>query len=100
MKSMIFQEQANLICQDILQEMESERMAMVQEVKNSNSNILRTLSVVSETDITSDSETTIKSSTNPEYADNIGTNNVQLEMLEILQKLDQKLDNNPKAPKL
>ena len=46
MKNTMFQEQANLIRQDILQEMKSERLAMVQEVKIANSNILYTLLVV------------------------------------------------------
>ena len=96
----MFQEQVNLIRQDILQEMKSERLAMVQEVKAANSNILHTLSVVSDTDNTCDTETTSSiSSGQSEYANNIGTDNVQLEMLKILQKLDQKLDENPRASK-
>ena len=72
---------------------------MVQEVKNSNSNILRAHLVVSDTDNISDSETTTSSSDTSEYANNMGTNNLQLEMLKVLQKLDQKLDQNPRASK-
>ena len=63
--------------------MQEERIAMMQEVKDANVNVLRALAVVPTED--ENQENTFSS---PQSANNVDDNNVPLQMLELLQKLD------------
>ena len=116
MRDSSFQNQANLLKEEVMAAMQQERAAMMQEVKTCNDAVLQALSVV---------PTTVPSpvSTKPEVAETVVTDTssitqsvnkvdsdtVQLQILKLLQSMDKKLnapnntdpcpDNNPRLQK-
>lgn len=95
MKDTSFTHHANLLRQEVLSAMQQERLAMIQEVKNSNASILQALSAVPSTcDTSNDTNTSTSTITNDPAINNINDQKIHLEMLKILQKIDKKLDSS------
>ena len=109
MKDTTYQHQANLIRQEVMTAMREEHAALVQEVKDSNESLLAAFQSVppfqqNKIPVTVSTEPTQITDTSSitQTANKVEQDTVQLQMLEILQKIDKKLDNtkfNPKRPR-
>jgi hypothetical protein len=101
MKDTSFQHQANLIRQEVMTAMREERLALVQEVKHSNESLLAALQTAPipptqqvPATVLNEPTVVIDTSSITQSANRVEQDQVQLEMLKILQKIDKKLDYN------
>ena len=91
MRNTAYHQQAQYITQQVLNVVQSNRDQIFQEVKATEDNILRALQLNSFSEL--NKHTNVPAPSKPEPAANVSTTDpIQVKMLEILQKIDKKLD--------
>ena len=94
MKSTTYQQQAQMITEDVLEAMQRESVLMLQQNKTHKNDILKALQVVADKETT---PTTSKFSTKRKHEElGITTQDkIQLKMLKMLENIETKLSNQP-----
>ena len=98
MRSTAYHQQANYITQQVLQVVHDNREQVLQEVKATEETILRALNVKHMKELDTASASTGTTATSTLTANSVTSDPIQLQMLQILQKIESKLDSNNKTP--